>query len=105
MFGIFLQEVVAKVAHLTVEAFVLSGSYALRPMPHNLSRGLASRRRHWPVCTRARRIFSFWENFARLPRRTKCSHSCCQESLPGIVIEVAYMTIETCLLSGIVSSK
>ena len=25
--------------------------------------------------------------------------------LPGIVIEVAYMTIETFLLSGIVSSK
>ena len=24
--------------------------------------------------------FSFWENFARLPRRTKCSHSCCQKS-------------------------
>ena len=41
----FLQEVVAKVAHMTVEAFVLSGSHALRPMPHNLSRGLASARR------------------------------------------------------------
>ena len=41
----FLQEVVAKVAHMTVEAFVLSGSHALRPMPHNLSWGLASARR------------------------------------------------------------
>ena len=32
------------------------------------------------VCTRARRIFSFWENFAWLARRTKCSRSCCQKS-------------------------
>ena len=46
MFAIFSQEVVAKVAYLTVEAFVLSGSHALRPMPHNLSWGLASARRH-----------------------------------------------------------
>ena len=48
MFAIFLQEVVAKVAHMTVEAFVLSGSHALRPMPHNMSWGLVSarRRRH-----------------------------------------------------------
>ena len=45
MFAIFLQEVVPKVAHLTVDAFVLSGSHALRPMPHNLSRGLTSARR------------------------------------------------------------
>ena len=45
MFAIFLQEVVAKVAHMTVEAFVLSGSHAVRPMPHNLSWGLASARR------------------------------------------------------------
>ena len=45
MFAIVLQEVVAKVAHMTVEAFVLSGSHALRPMSHNLSRGLASARR------------------------------------------------------------
>ena len=47
MFAIFLQEVVAKVAHLTVKAFVLSGSHAFRPMPHNFSWGLASARRRW----------------------------------------------------------
>ena len=41
----FLQAVVAKLAHMTVEPFVLSGSHALRPMPHNLSWGLASARR------------------------------------------------------------
>ena len=41
----FFQEVVAKVAHMTVEAFVLSGLHAVRPMPHNLSWGLASARR------------------------------------------------------------
>ena len=40
-----LQEVVAKVAHIPVEAFALSGLNALRPMPHNLSWGLASARR------------------------------------------------------------
>ena len=45
MFAIFLQEVVAKVAHMTVEAFVLSGSHALRPTPQNLSWGRASARR------------------------------------------------------------
>ena len=45
MFAIFLQEVVAKVAYMTVEAFVLSGSHALRPMLHNLSWGLTSARR------------------------------------------------------------
>ena len=46
MFAIFLQEVVARVAaHMTVEAFVLSGSHAVGPMPHNLSWGLASARR------------------------------------------------------------
>ena len=47
MFAIFSQEVVAKVAHLTIEAFVLSGSHALRLMPHNLSWVLASARRNW----------------------------------------------------------
>ena len=65
---------------LTVEAFVLSGSHALRPMPHNLSWGLASERRRWLMCPRPRRISSFCEDFARLPRRTKCSYSCCQKS-------------------------
>ena len=45
MFAIFLQEVLAKVAHMTVEAFVLSGSHALMPMPHNFPWGLASARR------------------------------------------------------------
>ena len=59
MFTIFLPEIVVKVAHLTVGAFVLSGLHALRPMPHNLVWGLASVRRGRPVSTRARRIFSF----------------------------------------------
>ena len=45
MFAIVLKEVVTKVAHMTVEAFVLSVPHALRPMPHNLSWGLASARR------------------------------------------------------------
>ena len=44
MFAIFLQEVVAKVAHMTVEAFVLSGS---------LRRGGVG-----TVCPRAGHIFS-----------------------------------------------
>ena len=45
MFAICLQDVVAKVAQMVVEAFVLSGSHALRLMPHNLSWGFASARR------------------------------------------------------------
>ena len=69
---LFLPEVVIKVAHLSVKAFVLSGSHALRSALHNLAWGLASARRRWPVCTIAGRIFSFWEDLARLPRRTRC---------------------------------
>ena len=57
MFAIFLQEVVAKVAHMTVEAFVLSGSHAVRPMPHNLSWGLASTRR------RGNNVHKGWAHF------------------------------------------
>ena len=79
MFAIFLQEVVAKVAHMSVEAFVLSGSHAVGPMPHNLSWGSLRRGGVGTVCTRAGRIFS-WENFARLPRRAEFSHSCGQKS-------------------------
>ena len=45
MFAIFLPEVVVKVADLTVEAFVLLWSHALRPMLHNLSRVFATARR------------------------------------------------------------
>ena len=47
LFAFYLQEVVAKVAHLTVKAFVLLGSHKLRPMPHNLPWRLASARRRW----------------------------------------------------------
>ena len=80
MFAIFLQEVVAKVAHMTVEAFVLSGSHALRSMPHNLSRELASARRCGHGVHEGQAHFSFWENFARLPWNTMFSHSDCQSS-------------------------
>ena len=59
MFAIFLQEVVAKVAHMPVEAFVLSGSHALRPMPHNLSWGLASARRRGHSVHEGQAHFSF----------------------------------------------
>ena len=96
----FCQRPLSKWAHLAVEVFVLSGLHALRPTPYNLSWGLASGRWRWPGCTGARCIFSFWENFARLPRRTMLAFL-----LPEIVIEVAYMTAEAILLSGIVSSK
>ena len=75
-----LPELMVKLEPLVVETFVLLESHALRPMPHSLSWGLDSGRWRWPVCTRARRIFSFWENFVGLPRWAKCSHSCCQKS-------------------------
>ena len=100
MFAIFLPEVMVEVAHLTVKVFVLSCSHALRPMPLNLSRGLASVRWRWPVCKRARRIFSFWEHFARASEDYMFAFL-----LPDIVIEAAYMTTEACLLSGIISIK
>ena len=70
-----LPEVMVKLEPFIVETFVLLGSHALRPIPHSLSWELASGRWRWPVCTRARRIFSFWENFVRLPRWAKCSHA------------------------------
>ena len=44
-------------------------------MPHRTSWGLASARRRSPVWIRARCMSSFWENFARLPCNTMCSHS------------------------------
>ena len=70
-------KVVVIAAHVMVEAFVLQGLHALTPMPHNLSCGLASERRRRPVCTGAGRVSSFSEEFARLSRRTICSHYCC----------------------------
>ena len=85
----------------TVEAFVLSGSHALRSMPHSLSRRLASARPRWPVCTRVRRIFSFLGNFCQVALEDYMFAFL----LPEIVIEVAYMTAEAFLLSGKVSSK
>ena len=90
-----------KVVQLTVEAFVLSGSLALRSMPHNLSQGLASARRRWPVCTRVKRIFSFWENFCQVALEDYDFAFLLLE----IVIEAAYMTAEAFWLSGKVSSK
>ena len=80
MFAFLLQEVVAKVAHMPVEAFVRSGSHALRPMPHNLSWGLVSARRRGHSVHEGQAHFSFWENFAKLHRRAEFSHSCCQKS-------------------------
>ena len=59
MFAIFLQEVVAKVAHMPVEAFVLSGSHALRPIPTICHGGSLRRGGVGTVCTRARRISRF----------------------------------------------
>ena len=47
--NIFAKNAVLKVAHLMVEAFVLLGSHALRPIPLKLSSGLGSRRGRWPV--------------------------------------------------------
>ena len=66
MFAIFLQEVVAKVAHLTVKAFVLSGSHALRPMPHNFSWGLASARRRWHSVHEGQAYFIVFGEFCQV---------------------------------------
>ena len=53
---------------------------ALRPVHHNLSWGQASARRRSPICPRAKRISSFCENVAMLPRGTICSQSFCKRS-------------------------
>ena len=55
---------------------------ALMPVHHNLSWGQASARRRSPICPRARRILSFCQNVAMLPRRTICSQSFCKRSWP-----------------------
>ena len=66
MFAIFLQEVVAKVVHMTVEAFVLSGTHALRPMPHNLSWGLASAMRRGHSVHEGRAYFRVLGEFCQV---------------------------------------
>ena len=90
----FLQEVVAKGVHLIVEAFVLSRSHALRPMPHMGARfgeaALASvheGRAHFLVLGELCQVASKDYMFAFL--------------LPEIVIEVAYMTVEAFCSRGL----
>ena len=101
MFAIFLQEVVANVAHLTVKAFVLSESHALKPMPHNLSRGLASARRLWHSVHEGQALFLVLGELCQVASEDKMFAIL----LPEIVVEGAYMTVEAFLLPGIVSSK
>ena len=55
---------------------------ALMPVHHILSWGQALARRHSPICPRARRILSFCQNVAMLPRGTICSQSFCKRSWP-----------------------
>ena len=98
MFAIFLQDVVAKVTHMTVETFVLSGSHALRPMPHNLSWRLASARRRGHSVHEGQAHFLVLGEFCQV-----ASEGCIFAFLlPEIVIEVAYMTAEAFLLSGVI---
>ena len=66
MFAIVLQEVVARVAHLTVEAFVLSVSHALRSMPLNLSWGFASARRRGHSVHEGQAHFLVLEEFCQV---------------------------------------
>ena len=95
MFAIFLQEVVAKVAQMTVGAFVLSGSHAVRPMPHNLSWGLASARRRGHSMHEGRAHFLVGE-FCQVASEGGIFAFL----LPEIVIEVAYMTVEAFFALG-----
>ena len=53
---------------------------SLRPVHHSLSWGQASARRRSPICPRAKRISSFCENVAMLPRGTMCSECFCKRS-------------------------
>ena len=98
MFEIFLQEVVAKVVHVPVEAFVLSGSYALRPMPHNLSWGFASARWRGHSVHEGQAHFLVSGEFCQVASEGKIFAFL----LPEIVIEMAYMTAGAFLLSGVI---
>ena len=87
--------------HLTVKAFVPSWSHALKPMPHNLSRGLASARRSLVSVHEGQARFLVLGEFCQVASEDYMFALL----LPEIVIEVAYMTPEAVLLSEIVNSK
>ena len=96
MFAIFLPEVGVKVANSMVEAFVLSRSHALRPMPHNLSCGLASGRRRWPV-HEGQAHFLVLREICQVASEDYMFAFL----LPEVVIEVAYMTVEAFCSRGL----
>ena len=98
MFVIFLQEVVAKVAHMTVEAFVLSGSHALRPMPRNLSWGLASARRRGHSVHEGQAHFFALGEFCQVAME----YNVFAFGLPELGVKVTHLTAEEFLLSGVV---
>ena len=98
MFAIVLQEVVAKVAHMTVEAFVLSGSHALRPMSHNLSRGLASARRRGHSVHEGQAHFLVLGEFCQVAME----YNVFAFGLSELVVKVTHLTAEAFLFSGVV---
>ena len=98
MFAIFLQEVEAKVAHMTVEAFVLPGSHALRPMPHNLSWGLASARQRGHSVHEGQAHFLVLGEFYQIPME----YNAFAFGLPELGVNVTHLTAEAFLFSGVV---
>ena len=70
-------------------------------MPHMLSLGLASASRRSPVCSRAKRKFSFFLEFVKVASESNIFFFV----YPGVMIEVAYLASEVFVLAGIVSSE
>ena len=83
---------------MTVEAFVLSGPHALRPMPHNLLWGLASARRRGHSVHEGQAHFPILGEFCQVASESLIFAFV----LPEIVIEMEYMTTEAFLLSGVI---
>ena len=98
MFVIFLKEVVAKVAHMTVEAFVLSGLHALRSMPHNLSWGLASARRRGHSVHEGQAHFLVLGEF----RQVTMEYNVFAFGLSELGVKVTHLMAEEFLFSGVV---
>ena len=98
MFLIFLKEVVTKVAHMTVEAFVLSGLHALRPMPHNLSWGLASARRRGHSVHEGQAHFLVLGKFYQVAME----YNVFAFGLPELGVKVTHLMAEEFLFSGVV---
>ena len=83
---------------MTVEAFVLSGSYALRPMPDNFSWRLASARRRGHSVHEGQAHFLALGEFCQVAME----YNVFAFGLPELEVKVSHLTAEAFLFSGVV---